>query len=167
MAASKAGHCKFALTIMDIAFREMTVEDLPDVLANERESYSHPWSEDIFKECLRNGHECWVVESDKHIAAHGVLSIAVGECHLLNVCVAPPYQGAGLGRQLVEYLLEIATQQNAKSAFLEVRPSNIIAYKLYESIGFNEVGVRKDYYPANKGREDALVLAKELFRFNK
>ncbi len=142
--------------------RKMQLEDLPDVLKNERRGYTHPWSEGIFKDCLVNGHECWVFMYTGKIVGHGILSVAAGESHLLNVCVHPDCQGNGFGRVMVEHLLARAKAKSASSMFLEVRPSNVVAYKLYEKLGFNEVGVRENYYPAFVGREDALVLAKEL-----
>jgi ribosomal-protein-alanine N-acetyltransferase len=144
-------------------FRRMTTDDLPNVLKNERRAYSHPWTDGIFGDCLKSGYDCWLLESDGRVVGHGILSVAADESHLLNVCVNPNHQGQGLGRRLVEYMLDRATRLAARSIFLEVRPSNLTAFKLYESLGFNEVGVRKDYYPAFVGREDALVLAKELF----
>ena len=93
---------------------------------------------------------------------HGILSVAADESHLLNVCIHPDQQGNGYGRILVEFMIECARLKNAQSLFLEVRPSNMVAYKLYEALGFNEIGIRENYYPAYIGREDALVLAKEL-----
>ena len=151
-----------AAVSLSVEFRPMSTQDLPNVLRNERRSYSHPWTEGIFLDCLRAGYECWVVKRGERVIGHGILSIAAGESHLLNVCVNPDYQGQGHGRTLVKFMIDRA-RQSASTVFLEVRPSNLTAYKLYESLGFNEVGVRKDYYPAYVGREDALVLAMELF----
>jgi len=151
-----------AAVSLAVEFRPMSIHDLPTVLRNEQRSYSHPWTEGIFLDCLRAGYECWVVMRGERIVGHGILSSAAGESHLLNVCVNPDYQGQGHGRNLVQFMLDRA-RENATIVFLEVRPSNLTAYKLYESLGFNEVGVRKDYYPAYVGREDALVLAMELF----
>ena len=141
----------------------MQLTDLPDVLRNERRGYTHPWSEGIFKDCLRNGQECWLLMCGDQNVGHGILSVAAGESHLLNVCVHPDFQGHGFGRILVEHLLERARTGEASTIFLEVRPSNVAACELYDKLGFNEVGIRENYYPSNVGREDALVLAKELF----
>lgn len=143
-------------------FRKMQREDLPQVLENERLGYTHPWSRGIFEDCLVNGHECWLCIRSGKVVGHGVLSVAAGESHLLNVCIHPDCQGNGLGRALVEHMLECARTKYATRVFLEVRPSNLVAYRLYEKLGFNEVGVRANYYPAFFGREDALLLAKEL-----
>jgi ribosomal-protein-alanine N-acetyltransferase len=141
----------------------MQLTDLPDVLRNERQGYTHPWTEGIFRDCLRNGQECWLLMCSDQNVCHGILSVAAGESHLLNVCVHPDFQGHGFGRILVEHLLERARTGEASTIFLEVRPSNVAACELYDKLGFNEVGIRENYYPSNVGREDALVLAKELF----
>ncbi len=142
--------------------RKMQVDDLPDVLKNERRGYTHPWSEGIFRDCMRDGYECWLLLFRGLVVGHGILSVGVGEAHLLNVCVHPGCQGNGFGRTMVEHLLARAKVRAASTIFLEVRPSNLVAYKLYETLGFNEVGIRENYYPAFAGREDAIVLAKEL-----
>ena len=148
---------------MSSEVRRMQLADLPDVLRNERLGYMHPWTEGIFRDCLRNGQECWLLMSSNLNVGHGILSIAAGESHLLNVCVNPDFQGHGFGRILVEHVLERARAGKASTIFLEVRPSNVAACELYDKLGFNEVGIRENYYPSKVGREDALVLAKELF----
>lgn len=140
-------------------FRPMREEDLDAVHDNEALSYSHPWSPGIFRDCLHSGYSCWVMEVGGMITGHGVMSVAVGETHVLNICIAPEWQGRGFGRRFLEHLLDIAREHGALMAFLEVRPSNETALKLYESLGFGEVGRRRDYYPANGGREDAIVMA--------
>jgi ribosomal-protein-alanine N-acetyltransferase len=148
---------------MSSEVRRMQLADLPDVLRNERRGYTHPWAEGIFRDCLRNGQECWLLMCSDQNVGHGILSVAAGESHLLNVCVHPDFQGHGFGRILVEHLLERARTGEASTTFLEVRPSNVAACELYDKLGFNEIGIRENYYPSNVGREDALVLAKELF----
>jgi len=132
------------------------------VLAVERAGYPHPWTEGNFRDCLSAGYCCWVLEQDGEIIGHGVLSVAVGEAHVLNVCVRPDRQGRGLGRRILDRLLRLAREHAADTAFLEVRASNTVAQRLYESAGFNEIGLRRNYYPAHKGREDAVVYAKAL-----
>lgn len=146
----------------DYEFRSMQLDDLPAILINERRGYTHPWSEGIFKDCIQSGYECWLIIYLKQVIGHGILSVAAGESHILNVCIHPDCQGLGFGKALVEHLLGKAKDKNAKRVFLEVRPSNRVAYKLYENLGFNEIGIRPNYYPAHIGREDALVLGKEF-----
>ena len=143
-------------------YRLMREDDLVQVVNIERAAYQFPWSEGIFRDCLRAGYTCWVQELDQELMGYAVLLTAVDECHILNLCIDPVLQGKGYGRRLLNKMLDYAKGINANSAFLEVRPSNVYAVELYESEGFNEVGIRKDYYPAEFGREDAMIFAKEL-----
>jgi len=140
----------------------MNYGDMVAVIAIEREAYDFPWSEGIFRDCLRVGYSCWVYEEENEIQAYGVMSMAAGECHILNLCVCPRAQGRGIGRLMLRRLLRIARRHGSDTAILEVRPSNRAAQRLYHSEGFNEVGMRRDYYPARHGREDALVMARVL-----
>lgn len=142
--------------------RPMFAADLDAVLANEFTGYDFPWTRGVFSDCLKVGNQCWVLEQDGEILGHAVVTVGAGEAHLLNVCIRASKQGGGLGRQLVMYTMEKAHAAGADALFLEVRPSNQVAARLYDSIGFNEVGVRKDYYPAHLGNEDARVLALDL-----
>ncbi len=141
-----------------ISLRPMREGDIASIGALERVSYAYPWSEGIFRDCLRVGYVCRVVELDHALVAYGVMSIGAGEAHLLNVCVHEAYRGRGVGRVLLRHLLERALASGALDAFLEVRPSNTAAIRLYQSLGFEAVGVRRGYYQAAEGREDATVL---------
>lgn len=143
-------------------YRLMTQYDLPVILDIEYRSYDFPWTEGIFHDCLRFGYSSWVIEIDRRIIGYAVMSVAVQECHILNLCVDPEYQGNGIGRRLLDQLFTIARARKADTAFLEVRPTNIQALSLYFSEGFNEIGTRRNYYPALIGREDAIILAKTL-----
>ncbi len=147
---------------LDFHLVRMTHGDVPTVMKNERRAYTHPWTEGIFIDCVKSGYECWLFVLEGRNIGHGVLSVAAAESHLLNVCINPDYHGSGYGRVLVQFMLDRAQQCGADCVFLEVRPSNHVACKLYHTLGFNEVGVRRNYYPAFTGREDALVLAKEF-----
>ncbi len=142
--------------------RPMHEGDVRAVMEIERRAYQFHWTEGIFRDCLRVGYSCWVMELAGTVAGYGVMSLVVGEAHLLNICVAPDWQHQGYGRLLLEHFMELARERGAKQMFLEVRLSNQAAIALYEGRGFNEVGMRKNYYPGEKGREDALILAKEL-----
>lgn len=145
-----------------VTFRAMSVDDLEVVLANEFRAYEFPWSRGNFVDCLRGNYECRVLLAGDDIVGHGVLSYAAGEAHVLNVCVSVDYQGRGFGRQLLMHLLERGELRGADVIFLEVRASNTVAAALYESVGFNEIGRRRNYYPAREGHEDARVLALQL-----
>ena len=148
----------------DIQIRLMQEEDLALVLAVEESAYDFPWNESIFKDCLHVGYCCWVLEYDGRLVAHGVMTIAAGESHILNICVHADYQAMGLGRRLLEHLLNLALERDVNMTFLEVRPSNFSAIKLYLDMGFDEIGTRRNYYPAKMGREDALIFAKSTPR---
>ncbi len=142
--------------------RAMRSTDLEDVMRVELSAYEFPWTHGIFRDCLLAGHGCWVLVRDEKIIGYGVLSVGAGEAHILNVCIAPRHQGRGHGRHLVQRLIDLARWHRAERVFLEVRPSNPGAQRLYESLGFNEIARRPRYYPAKKGREDAIVMAMEL-----
>jgi [ribosomal protein S18]-alanine N-acetyltransferase len=142
--------------------RPMHEGDVRAVMDIERRAYQFHWTEGIFRDCLRVGYGCWVMELAGGVAGYGVMSLVVGEAHLLNICVAPEWQRQGYGRLLLEHFMELARERGASQMFLEVRLSNTAAIALYRGRGFNEVGMRKNYYPGEKGREDALILAKEL-----
>jgi [ribosomal protein S18]-alanine N-acetyltransferase len=142
--------------------RQMQDSDVPAVIAVERAAYPHPWTEAIFRDCLRVGYSCWVALHGAETIGHGVMQLAAGESHVLNLCVRPDWQRQELGRKILRRLLSIARDQNADTAFLEVRASNQTAIGLYQSEGFCEVGVRRGYYPALNGREDAIIMARSL-----
>ena len=142
--------------------RTMTHADLPSVLSIEQQNYDFPWEEDIFTDCFKAGYDCYVCEYDNKVLGYCLLSMAVGEAHILNISVDQNEQGQGIGRRMLEHLIDSA-RGKAETIFLEVRPTNVGAIALYQNIGFNEIGIRKAYYPALNGREDAIMLALELF----
>ena len=140
----------------------MQPADLDAVAAIETAAYEFPWTLGIFRDCLRAGYECWVLRLAGEVIGYSVLSTAAGEAHLLNACVAPKHQGRGYGRYFVKRMVDIARWHRVQRIFLEVRPSNAAALALYQSLGFNEIATRPNYYPARHGREDAIVMAMEL-----
>jgi len=148
----------------DIQIRPMQEEDLVFVLDVEQSAYDFPWSDTIFQDCLHVGYCCWVLEHNNIVVAHGVMSVAAGESHILNICVHPEYQAMGLGRMLLTHLLDLALEHDVNMTFLEVRPTNFSAIKLYLDMGFDEIGSRRNYYPAKMGREDALIFARTILR---
>jgi len=145
-----------------VMIRPMRDVDIDAVLSIENEMYEFPWTEGIFRDCLRVGYCCWLLTEAEKIVAYAVLSVAAGESHLLNVCVGKEHQRHGYASKLIEHMLDLAKSHDAGVCLLEVRPSNTAAVTLYEKMNFVEVGVRPAYYPAKKGREDALILALEL-----
>jgi ribosomal-protein-alanine N-acetyltransferase len=145
-----------------LEFRPMSSDDLVAVIDIEQRSYPYPWTQSIFSDCLHAGYSCWVAVRGGIVEGYGVITVAAGESHLLNLCVRPESCGQGVGAKILRHLVSIARRHEADVIFLEVRPSNEGARKLYENEGFNELGRRRDYYPADNGREDALILARTL-----
>lgn len=151
--------------------RTMRASDLDIVVRNEVSAYEHPWTKRIFIDCLRAGYQCWVLANKQQIVAHGVMSVAIGECHLLTLCVDPDFQQRGFGRKVFSILLDRAYKLDASVCFLEVRASNEGAIGLYQSLGFTQIGERRNYYPGSKKgeskkdtgvREDALIMSRAL-----
>ena len=138
----------------------MQLTHLPDVLYVERESYDYPWSEGIFRDCLRAGYSCLVMEEDGSIVGYGIFQFVAGEAHILNLCVTPSRRKTGCARDMLHGLFSAMKNMGVNTVYLEVRPSNIAAVSLYVSEGFNEVGTRKNYYRAENGKEDALIMAR-------
>jgi len=146
----------------EVVIRPMRGSDVADVVAIERASYQFPWSEGIFRDCLRVGYVCRVLTVARQVMAYGVMSFGAGEAHILNLCVSEMYRCRGVGRRLLGSLIERAAAAGMADAFLEVRPSNTAAIRLYLALGFEQVGMRRGYYQAANGREDAAVLKRAL-----
>lgn len=98
--------------------RPLKTNDIPKVLTIERQMYSYPWSEGIFKDCLKIGYSNWAFIKDGQFVGYVILSVAVGEAHILNICLDPAYQGKGLGRQFLKEVLIIAKKKKCKQCFL-------------------------------------------------
>ncbi len=143
-------------------FRPMRPADLDRVMELEPDLYAHPWTRGNFSDSLAAGYSCWVVECASTLAGYGVLMIGVREAHLLNLSVAMPWQRRGFGRMLLEHFVRIARASDAAQIFLEVRPSNHAARRLYIQFGFRDITLRRGYYPAGRGREDAILMGMAL-----
>jgi ribosomal-protein-alanine N-acetyltransferase len=143
-------------------YRHMTGADLDAVVAIEEAIYPYPWTRGNFSDSLAAGYHCWVAECGGEVAGYTVVAIAAEEAHLLNLSVAGPWQRRGIGREMLDFVLRLARESGAARVFLEVRPSNSAARALYAAAGFAEIATRQGYYPADGGREDAIVLELEL-----
>lgn len=143
--------------------RKMDPVDLPGVLKIEAMNYEFPWPEGVFKDCFRAmNYVNWVCEAPGDvIVGYCIISVAAGEAHIMNISVNPEFQRQGAARKMMEHVIEY-TRSRAEKLFLEVRPSNVGAVSLYRKVGFREIGVRKGYYPAKNGREDAIMFALDL-----
>ena len=146
----------------ELAFRSARESDVPEILRIERMSYTFPWTEGIFRDCLRVNYTCRVAEIGLGLAGYGIMSIAAGEAHLLNLCVRESFRHRGLGTRLLQRIFAQAANAEARVIFLEVRPSNHTAIRLYQAHGFVQLGLRRGYYQAHGGREDALVMRRVL-----
>lgn len=145
-----------------VEIRAMTRGDLDAVNEIEQRSYPYPWTRGIFQDCLRVKYCCHVLEVDAAIAGYGIVSQPIDEAHLLNLCVHPDYRRGGLAASLLDFLMREASLGGADRMFLEVRPSNKAAVALYRGNGFRVIGRRPGYYPADQGREDAVVMVCHL-----
>jgi len=142
--------------------RQMIHDDLSMVSDIERRSYEFPWSHGVFRDCLLAGYHNIVLVRGEEVAGYGVLSVAAGEAHILNLCVDPECRSRGYGAKLLDEMLFRARAASVRQVFLEVRPSNERALALYRKKGFRQVANRPAYYQAHDGREDAAILVKKL-----
>jgi ribosomal-protein-alanine N-acetyltransferase len=143
--------------------RNMQAQDIVNVLAIEQSANQFPWDKKSFEDSLKTGHEAWVFyEQADDIVGFAIVQRVLDEAHLLNICVKPTAQGRGLGKAIVQHVIDYANSISAVIILLEVRRSNERAQQLYLNIGFNEMSVRKSYYPAKEGREDAILMAMDL-----
>ena len=145
-----------------VSYINMEEKHIKDILCIENNSYGYPWSEKIFNDCLKNNYLCRVLILDNVLIGFLISSIIQDECHIMNLCVDAKYRGSGYGRLILNKLHDEIATISCKTVFLECRPSNISAMNLYESEGYNEIGVRRNYYPAPNGYEDAIMLAKNV-----
>jgi len=152
---------------MQYEFRPMRIDDLDMVMMIEPLIYPYPWSRGNFSDSLNSGYSAWVLMSNETIIGYALVMMVLDESHLLNLSIAKDFQKQGLGRLLLEYMIQIAKDHQAVNMFLEVRSSNISAIALYENMGFNEMAIRRNYYPADpksfkSGREDAVLMGLAL-----
>jgi ribosomal-protein-alanine N-acetyltransferase len=145
-----------------VSIREMNHDDIALVSDIERRSYQFPWSHGVFRDCLLAGYQSIVLIREERVVGYGILSIAAGEAHILNLCIDLEYRALGYGERLLDELLYRARSASVREIFLEVRPSNTTAIALYRKKGFHQIAARPAYYQAHDGREDAAVLAKKL-----
>lgn len=143
-------------------FRSMQMADLDAIMLIEPTIYSHPWTRGNFSDSLKSGYQAWVLEEIGEIIGYSLTMMVLDEAHLLNLSIAKSHQKQGLGRYLLSHMIAVAKHHNALNMFLEVRASNQTAISLYESMGFCEMSIRRGYYPANSGREDAVLMGLAL-----
>jgi ribosomal-protein-alanine N-acetyltransferase len=140
----------------------MTAPDLDAVTEAEKRIYDFPWTRGNFADSLAARHGAWLAQEEGRLVGYAVTMQALDEIHLLNITILPELQRGGRGSALLQHLLELARTQAIRRALLEVRPGNLAGQALYRRHGFAEIGRRRDYYPAHGGREDAIVMARDL-----
>ena len=146
-----------------LAIRPWRQDDLADMADIEQQAYPYPWSAGILHDCFHAGHWGWVAKYRGELAAYSVVQAVLDEAHLLNLCTAPNWQGQGIGRGMLAAVMQQCAAREMQRILLEVRASNTPALSLYRSMGFTQDGVRKGYYPASGGREDAILMSRKLF----
>ncbi len=142
--------------------RNLNELDFAQLIAIEQLTQNAPWSRETFERCWQAGYQGWVIEFDQNVVGFIIVTMHVGESHILNLGVHPNYQRKGFGRKLLSHAINMARGKEVVITYLEVRRSNKSAIALYQQLGFVQIGERKDYYPTQNGREDALVFAKDL-----
>ena len=145
-----------------LQLRPMQIDDLDAIMQIEPTIYSHPWTRGNFSDSLNNGYSAWILVENSEMIGYALMMRVLDEAHLLNLSIAKHRQKQGLGRFILEHMISTAIQYQAVNMFLEVRPSNISAIALYENMGFCEMAVRRGYYPAKEGREDAVLMGLAL-----
>ena len=140
----------------------MRVADLAQVAQLEKSLYDFPWSLGNFRDSVNAGYDCWTVVHGEAVIGYAILMIALDEAHLLNIAVATGWQGQGIGGDFLRHMVEVARSASCQIVYLEVRPSNHAARHLYRKHGFQQIAIRPEYYPAARGREDALFLGLAL-----
>ncbi|PSJ37780.1 ribosomal protein S18-alanine N-acetyltransferase [Zobellella taiwanensis] len=147
---------------MQAVFRPLSASDLDAMVRVERDAHIEPWSREQLAESLHGRYFSGALWQQQQLLGFFIADAVIDESTLMNICIAPAWQGQGLGRRLLEHWLEECRQRRLAMAWLEVRVSNQAALRLYRTSGFAKTGRRKDYYRAGEGREDAIVMQKPL-----
>ncbi|MDV6343258.1 ribosomal protein S18-alanine N-acetyltransferase [Nitrosomonas sp. Is37] len=142
--------------------REMRLEDVRRIILIEREIFLFPWTEMNFADSITAGYYCRVIELNDLLIGYGIMMIGPDEAHILTIGISAQWQHQGWGRRLLQYFIDLARQQQSVAVLLDVRVSNGVAANLYRQLGFEQIAIRKGYYPAMGGREDALVMRLKL-----
>ncbi len=144
--------------LSEIAYRDLEETHLARVVAIEMSVYPFPWSFGNFRDSLFSGYRCTGAWVDDALIGYTIVMPAMEEAHLLNIAVAKNWQSRGVGAEILAHVIAEAKKTPCEVIYLEVRPSNIAGLRLYDRFGFKQLGLRRDYYPAVTGREDALFL---------
>jgi len=154
-------------TIVPFRFLAMQEDDIEKVHRIEASAYTHGWSESLFRQSLKHN-RCILMthQNSSQILGYAIIQKILDECHILNICISKQYQSKGLGSELLSHIIDEAKREKCAHCFLEVRASNQTAIALYDKFLFNEIGIRKNYYPTKKGREDAIQMSLTFSEIN-
>lgn len=141
-----------------LSFVALREQDLDRVVAIEMEVYAFPWTRGNFRDSLYSGYHCWGCWTLGHLIGYAIVLTSLDEAHLLNIAVTRDWQGRGVAGRVLRFLIEDLRKTWCEMIYLEVRPSNAVARHLYAQFGFKQLGLRRNYYPAINGREDALFM---------
>lgn len=142
--------------------RDMSASDIDDVLRIEQQVHAHPWTRGNFSDALASGYVCKVAELSGETMGYAVLMQGVDDAELLDIGIAAQHQRRSFGRAVLEEMLRLAHALGKQRVVLEVRASNEAAIGLYRALGFTQIGLRRAYYPADNGREDAILMERKL-----
>jgi [ribosomal protein S18]-alanine N-acetyltransferase len=145
-------------SIPSLSYRAIRDDDIPAVALIERDVYVFPWSAGNFRDSLLSGYQCWGCLMDGELIGYAIILVSLDEAHLLNFAVSRNRQNQGVGTRFLNFVINESKRMGCEMLYLEVRPSNVIGRRLYERFGFQQLGLRRNYYPATTGREDALFL---------
>jgi [ribosomal protein S18]-alanine N-acetyltransferase len=159
MSAQLSGARDVAMTFLPLRER-----DIARVAEIEASVYAFPWSQGNFRDSLLSGYVCWGCWIEGTLIGYAIVMTALDEAHLLNFAIAEDWQRRGMGARFLTFIITNAREKLCEMIFLEVRPSNHAGRRLYDRFGFKQLGLRRDYYPASIGREDALFLGLNLNR---
>lgn len=148
---------------MTLQIKPLAKSHLQAVWHIEQTAHSHPWAQSMIHDIESRGACHYVLLEEEQLIGYFYAQNIVGEVTLLNIAIDPQQQGKGFGRKLMEYFLTQCQESKADSVWLEVRESNKSAFTLYESLGFNEVDRRVNYYPCSNGKEDAIIMSYFFF----
>lgn len=148
---------KYRMSNLSVVALEAT--HLAAIYRIESLAHTHPWSEKLLSDINSRGADHHVLLVDNAVVGYFYAQNVVGEVTLLNIAIDPSHQGKGFGKHLLNAFLDRCEASNAESAWLEVRESNTRAFELYQAEGFNEVDRRRNYYPTENGKEDAIIMS--------
>lgn len=144
------------MAVFELEICALDVLALPEIMIIENQN-NYPWTEGMIKDSFNASYKFYGLKIGKQLIAYAILSLLKDEAEILNIAVDAAYRKQGYGKKLLQHILYVANQYHILQIFLEVRRSNLVAIRLYEKLGFKQIGLRKNYYPLAQGCEDAVI----------